>query len=371
MTLDERKRTSLEAIERQILSIGPDRSTLAADKVDRLRDMVAAHADAVQLARLEAPALRAVAGRSAAAVAEHLAATVCPLVLARFCALLPIVAGDAPGRASGEASASDYADVIAGLFAWETAVGPDTRLRAAIQDGMSAVTRACRTRIERHLRVDSEDDFPDVRLLARDILRVEAVEWAVTVAGGASRAAELRQLAHGAARRAVQWAGRVFERFKAKPDEFTHFDAVATLSAVDDLLVVILRVLESDRDDRLAGSHPFVLTLGEQALQDFVDGLEHMTRRYLEIAEANLLSEGPAGAFTLSVLQLLRRVLRLGHALLGSVDILEIRLNQDATVKRMVALRDWLRASVEQPGTPKDHVARLAEIEAALADIGA
>jgi len=361
----------MQAIERQILSIGPDRSTLTADAVDRLRDMVTAHADAVQLARGEAPAARIHADRSAAAVAGHLTATVCPLVLARFRALLPIVGGDAPGRSPGEASAADYAEAIACLFAWETAVGPDTRLRAAIQDRMSAVTRACRARIEQHMRVDGEDDFPDVRLLARDILRVEAVEWAVTLAGGASRAADLRHLAHGAARRAVQWAGRVFERFKAKPDEFTHYDAVATLSAVDDLLVVILRVLESDRDDRLAGSHPFVLTLGEQALQDFVDGLEHMTRRYLEIAEANLLSEGPAGAFTLSVLQLLRRVLRLGHALLGSVDIQEVRLNHDATVKRMVALRDWLRASVEQPGTPADHAVRLAEIEGALADIGA
>src|SRR3546814_18790899 len=65
-------------------------------------------------------------------------------------------------------------------------------------------------------------------------------------------------------------------------------DVVATVSAVDDLLVVILRVMESDRDARQAGSHPFVLTLGEQALQDFVNGLQHMTNRYLDIVDRHL-----------------------------------------------------------------------------------
>jgi hypothetical protein len=371
VTLDERRRTSLETIERQILSVRPDHAALTADGLDRLRAMVTAHADAVHLGRIEAPASRGHAERSAKAVSDHLVAAICPVLLARFCALLPIVGGETPGRSTDEASATDYADAIATVFSWESVAGPDTRLRAAIQDRLAAITRTCRLRIEQHLRVGSDQDFPDVRLLARDILRVEAVEWAVSVAGGASRAADLRHLAHHAARQAVQWAGRVFDRFKMAPDEFTHFDAVATLSAVDDLLVVILRVLESDRDDRLAGSHPFVLTLGEQALQDFVDGLERMTGRYLDIAEANLLADGAAGAFVLSVLQLLRRVLRLEHALLVSVDIMEVRLNHEATLKRLVALRDWLRASLAQPGAPKGHAVRLAEIEAALADIGA
>lgn len=371
MSSKQRDQAVLDTVERQILAIGMDGRPLGAEGTSRLQAMLEAHAQAVRAARRDTTARRAAAERSAMAVSEHLVGRLCPLLLARFAARMPISDSESAGRVPGEATVADYAEAVAAVFAWETAAGPGTALRAAIQARVAAVTRTCRRRIDAHLRVRTEEDFPDVRLLARDILRVEAVEWAVAIAGGPAQAAELRHLAHHAARQAVQWAGRVFERFRAGPDEFTHFNAVATLSAVDDLLVVILRVLESDRDDRLAGSHPFVLTLGEQALQDFVDGLEHMTNRYLDIAETNLLAGGPPGEFVLSVLQLLRRVLRLGHALLVSVDIMEVRLNHEATVRRMAALRGRLRGAAQDPDGAGDHGARLAVVEAALADIGA
>src|SRR3546814_14037398 len=112
---------------------------------------------------------------------------------------------------------------------------------------------------------------------------------------------------------------------KRRPPRSTRTDTLfpyPTLfrSAVDDLLVVILRVMESDRDARQAGSHPFVLTLGEQALQDFVNGLQHMTNRYLDIVDRHLVGDGAAGSFAMSVLQVLRRILRLGHALARSEE---------------------------------------------------
>lgn len=365
-----RKQASIETIERQIIQTFSGQNPPDADGLEQVKAMLQAHGEELRAGRADSAAMRAMADRSAAAVAAHLVEVVCPMLLARLGASLPISDDRSTGRSAGEASAVDYAEAIACLFAWETAVGADTRLRSAIQTRLGTITRACRVRIERHLQVCSDEDFPDVRLLARDILRVEAVEWVVGIAGGPAQARDLRHLAHHAARKAVQWAGQVFDRFKAEPDEFSHFDAVATLSAVDDLLVVILRILESDQDDRRAGSHPFVLTLGEQALQDFANGLEHMTRRYLEIAETHLLAEGAAGAFVLSVLQLLQRILRLGHALLLTVDIMEIHLNHAATRRRTTALRATLQKALAKPGASKDYPARLAVLDAALASSG-
>lgn len=370
MTSAELRQASIEALEQKVLLAGRGPAARSAEALAQLTAGLAAHAGELRSARAGSAAERALADRSAATVSTHLADAVCPLLLSRFASLMPVTDSLEPGRGADEATAAEYAEAIAGLFAWEGAVGSDTRLRAAIQGRLGAVTRACRSRIESHLDVGSDGDFPDVRLLARDILRIEAVEWAVGIAGGPAQSDDLRRLAHHAARQAVQWAGQVFERFKADPDEFSHFDAVATLSAADDLLVVILRVLESDRDDRLAGSHPFVLTLGEQALQDFGSGLERMTQRYLAIVDAHLLADGPGGAFVLSVLQLLQRVLRLGRALLGSVDILEIRVNHEATVRRLAACRTRLRRSMATPGAPRDHAARLAVLESALAEVG-
>ncbi len=371
MTHGEREKASIRAMEQQILAISGAPRLRSADGVVRLQFLVKAHADELRVARLGGSRLRLIANGSAAAVSGHLADAVLPELSSRFAELLPISETDAVSRISSDAVVADYADAIGAIFNWEAAVGPDSRLRAAIQGQLGAVTRLCRIRIESHLRGRGDEDFPDVRLLARDILRVEAVEWAVEIAGGSQLSAELRHLAHHAARQAVQWAGRVFERFKADPDEFTHFDAVATLSAVDDLLVVVLRVLQSDREERLAGSHPFVLTLGEQALQDFAGGLEHMSRRYLAIVDANLLSAGPGGEFVMSVLQLLQRVLRLGHALMRSVDVLEIRLNHQATYRRMTAFRTRLRAALAEPRAPRELSARLAVLEAALIEAGA
>ncbi|MEQ8813245.1 MAG: hypothetical protein RLO51_07630 [Thalassobaculum sp.] len=371
MTNGERAQASIEAVEQQILASCRGQPTISAAGIVHLRSMLTGHADEIRSAKAGDSTLRAAASRSSAAVAAHLADIVCPILLSRFATLLPISDGIGIPRAADEAAAADYADALASVFAWEGAVGPDSRLRGAIQGRLSSVTRSCRARIESHLDVTSDDDFPDVRLLARDILRIEAVEWAVEIAGGPSHAAELRHLAHHAARQAIQWSGRVFERFRAGPDEFTHFDAVATLSAVDDLLVVILRVLESDRDDRAAGSHPFVLTLGEQALQDFGSGLEQMTRRYLAIVDVHLLADGPSGDFVLSVLQLLQRVLRLGHALLRSVDVLEIHLNHVSAQQRMTAFRAVLRKATAGAGAPREYTARLTVLEAALAEVGA
>jgi len=358
-------------VERQILAICAGQTILSVEGAERLKAMLVVHADEFRALKVGAGAMRVFADRSASAVSAHLTDAVCPLLLTRFADLLPISGGGGLPRLAREAVAADYAEAIAAVFAWEAAVGPGSSLRAAIQGRLAAVTRTCRNRIDQHLNVRTDEDFPDVRLLARDILKVEAVEWVVGIAGGTAVAVDLRQLAHHAARRAVQWAGRVFERFKADPDEFTHFDAVATLSAVDDLLVVILRVLESDRDDRLAGSHPFVLTLGEQALQEFGSGLERMSRRYLAIMDAHLLATGAEGAFVLSVLRLLQRVLRLSQALLRSVNVLEIRLNHETTLRRMAASRARLLSALDEPDASGDLAARLAVLESVLAEIRA
>lgn len=371
MTDEERERATVAAIERQILSSNFEKDAVSGADLERLKALLDAHAIALRRAKAGTPSLRAVAEQSAAAVAANLASVVCRVILERFGALMPIAGADGSPRLPDEANTTEYAEAVAALFAWEAAVGPDTRMRASIRTRLATIVETCQSRIDSYLRIQDDEDVPDVRLLARDILRLEAVEWTVGIAGGVGQADGLRMLAHRAARQAVIWAGKVFERFRARPDELSHFDAVATLSAVDDLLVVILRVLDGDRDERRAGSHPFVLTLGEQALQDFVNGLAHMTGRYLGIAERHLLASGATGEFVLSVLSVLQRILHLGHALLPSVEVPGIRLNHEMILARMAAMRTRLLASAETAVSRDAQRARLAVLNAALAEVGA
>ena len=370
MTNEERDRATVATIERQILSYGLEKNTLTGDDLDHLKALLDAHGTALRRAKAGPPSMRVIAEQSAGVVAAVLTSEVGRVILQRFAALMPIAGTDGSHRSAGEANTTEYAEAVAALFAWEAAVGPDARMRASIRTCLAAIVETCRSRIDGYLQVRDDEDVPDVRLLARDILRLEAIEWAIAIAGGAGQAEGVRALAHRAARQAVTWAGKVFERFRARPDELSHFDAIATLSAVDDLLVVILRVLDGERDDRRAGSNPFVLNLGEQALRDFAVGLEHMTGRYLGIAERHLLASGTTGDFVLSVLSVLQRILHLGQALMPSVDLPGVRSNHEMILRRMVAMRTALRASLEIAGAPVAHRARLAVLNAALVDIG-
>jgi hypothetical protein len=372
VTNADRRRTTLEALERQILSVNQDLARMSGSTLSGFATALEVHAREVRARLSGTLAVRGAASGSAAAIAEHALARACPVILTRFAALLPITADDHPAtRDANEATAVEYAEAIAAMAGWEAAVGPDTRLRTAIQHRLSTIAQTCRSCIEGHLHAGSDTDIPDVRQLAVDILRVEAVEWVIEIAGGSSHSEQIRLLTHRAARQSVVWAGVVFERFKIRPDEMSHFDAVATLSAVDDLLVVILRVLQSDRDERRSGSHPFVLTIGEQAMQDFVNGLRHMTGRYLDIAEQHLLSAGAAGDFAQSVLRVLHRVLLFGHALLASVELVDIRLNHETALTRMVGMRAKLQASLDMPGASERYLTRLQVLDVALRDVGA
>lgn len=366
-----RTQTSIASIDRQILTIGADTRTLSVEALPRLSAMLRVHAAAVRSARADMLTIRGPVWRSVEAVSRHLECCVCPLALERFANLLPMADNTQRMRAEGEASVIDYAEAIAMMFAWEATVGRHVLLRAAIQKRLGQVATTCLERIDEHLQLANDVDIPDFRRLGREILRVEVAEWALRLAGAPEHSGALLQRANRVARDSVKWAARVFERFRSTPDELSHFDAVATLTAVDELLVVILRVHDSDRTEREAGSHPFVLTIGEQALQEFVAGLGHMTARYLQIAEQHLQADGAPGAFVVSVLRVLERILRVGHVLQPVVDGLKIHLRQDATIARMVAMRDKLQACTATARGSPDHLARLAILDGALASVGA
>lgn len=370
-TRADRTRASIDSIDRQILRIGAERAWLSGEDVAQLLAMLGVHAAAVRNARSEALTIRGPVWRSMEAVSKHLVERLGPLVLDRFEALLPSGDKGRGNRQAGEASVIDYAETVAAAFAWETNVGKHVLVRAAIKTRLARVAAACVARIERHLGFENDTDIPDFRPLGREILRAEVAEWAFRLAGAPEHSETIVQRASRVARQSVTWAARVFERFRTDPDELSHFDAVATVAAVDDLLLVILHVHESDQAERDAGSHPFVLTIGEQALRDFVTGLSHMTARYLQIAEQNLLEGGAPGAFVMSVLQVLERILRVESVLGPVVGPLGIELDHEATVKRMLAMRRKLLAVIDTPRANREHAARLAAIDRALPAVGA
>lgn len=371
MTKADRTKASIDSIDRQILSIGDGALVMSGESLTRLAGMLRIHAGAVRNARAETLTIRGPVWRSVEVVSNHLATCLCPLVLDRFESLLPRGDNARANRAPGEASVIDYAESVAMIFAWEATVGRHSLLRPAIKKRLAAVTAGCVTRIETHLQLVNDVDIPDFRQLGREILRAEVAEWALRLAGAPEHSAAIMQRANRAARQSVTWAAKVFERFRSDPDELSHFDAVATLTAVDHLLVVILRVQDSDRTERETGSHPFVLTIGEQSLQEFVTGLSHMTGRYLQIADQHLFDSGAPGAFVVSVLHVLDRILRVAHLMVPVVEGLDTPLDYNGTIVRMRAMRGRLVEALAGGQASRDQATRLAILDKALGSIGA
>lgn len=367
----DKARSSIDSIDRQILQIGAGVPTLSVAAVRGLCGMLRAHSAAIRGARSEVLTIRGPVWRSVEAVSAHLATCLCPVLLDRFDRLLPMPDSSQARRGAGEASVIDYAEAIAMVFAWEAAVGRHVLVRTEIKKRLAGIAASWMARLEEHIRLANEADIPDFRRLGREILRAEVAEWALAQAGAPELSNAILQRANRVARDAVKWAAQVFERFRVTPDELSHFDAVATLTAVDEMLVVILRVHDSDRMEREAGSHPFVLTIGEQAVQEFVKGLGHMTGRYLQIADQYLLADGAPGAFVASVLRVLDRILRVELLLVPVAGALKIPLSRDATVSRMVAMRDRLRRRTAAADASADHLLRLEILDAALGSIRA
>ncbi len=353
----------------EILRIGVGVPTLSVAAVRALCSMLRAHSAAICGARSEVLTIRGPVWRSVEAVSAHLGTILCPLILERFDCLLPMPDSSQARRGSGEASVIDYAESIAMMFAWEAAVGRHVLLRSAIKKRLAEIAASWMARLDEHIRLANEADIPDFRRLGREILRAEVAEWALSQAGAPEHSNAILQRANRVARDAVKWAAQVFERFRVTPDELSHFDAVATLTAVDEMLVVILRVHDSDRMEREAGSHPFVLTIGEQAVQEFVRGLGHMTGRYLQIADQYLLADGAPGAFVASVLRVLDRIRRVELLLVPVAEALQIRMASETTASRMIAMRDRLRRETMGADASRDHLMRLEILDAALGSI--
>ena len=177
---EARAQAAIETLNRQILSVGEGAAPLTPDGLDRLRVLLEVHASELRSARAGSMALRGIAARPTAAVAAHLVNGPGPLALSRLAALLPISDDEGADRGPDEATATDYAQGVAAMAGWEASVGPDSRLRGTIQKSMAAITRTCRDRIDSHMQPNTDADIPDVRLLARAILRIhrDADEWA-------------------------------------------------------------------------------------------------------------------------------------------------------------------------------------------------
>ncbi|RJF82259.1 hypothetical protein D3877_19640 [Azospirillum cavernae] len=225
-------------------------------------DVLAAYSPADRRAHLLAqygPALEALA---AAALCRHLRAVIAD-------------------PAVGAPDAVTTAEALAALLARHG--DARTPLRARVDEVVSALVDSARQSTD-HLRVLLDTpDGPDLRSIAFDLLRIEAVRWVLEILGHQSGLASLSEHARRLSRLTLMRSAETIRAFISKPDLLTLYDNVAVVSQTDHLLTVALRLLDALRDgeeERTA----FVIAEDEAALRAFGKTLNALANLLARIA---------------------------------------------------------------------------------------
>lgn len=111
---------------------------------------------------------------------------------------------------------------------------------------------------------------PDLRGLSADLLRMDVLYWTLQDLGIPSVASVLEKNETVTARLIMDSASDAVDRFLQRPDNFNRFDLGIVLTAIDDLIAVMARVLEHHERDMEGPHDGFLESRGRESITRFV-----------------------------------------------------------------------------------------------------
>lgn len=145
------------------------------------------------------------------------------------------------------------------------------------------------------------DDPPDVRALAIDLLRMEVMHTVLVDLHLNGAANTILSNMRVTARLTVNTASSAIERYIADPDDMNRFDLAIVISAIDDLIFVIRRVIEAqaqsdemesmeDLKEKIGSNTTsrFIRNMGVLMLKIFNDLIADADRKTLTFSELDL-----------------------------------------------------------------------------------
>lgn len=142
--------------------------------------------------------------------------------------------------------------------------------------------QACRS--TDHLRdLLDAPDFPDLRTISLDLLRVEGVRWVLEILDNRAGLATLSGHGRRLSRLTLKRSATTIRTFIGKPDLLALYDNLAIVTQVDNLLVVATRLLDALRDQEEERT-PLVTPDDESALRGFGAALNELAGMLARIA---------------------------------------------------------------------------------------
>jgi hypothetical protein len=205
--------------------------------------------------------------------------------------ILPVIEQRLPRRdvTGGPANLLDLVELLNALATWEARSESGfeiQRFRQRLADqlftDMQQQTAAFIQRLDKA-------DYAEMPQAGALILQLDATTWLLEGLGQGQKMAELQAASARLARSIVRSVSRTIHGFLSDSDMVRHFDVSAVLLYVEDLIVAMLRVQESTKEEKNKGAaHPFILSLGEQiAIANLAD-LGALLSYYLRALERGI-----------------------------------------------------------------------------------
>ena len=202
-----------------------------------------------------------------------------------------------PASRMGRMSAVDAGETLSAIARWER-LAFSTALTAQRQQ---EVARLLYSRIAADAASVSEKlDMPDQAELGKAallIFRIETPGLVLDSLGQPQMVVELKRISRRIARLAMRSVSRTIRQYLASREMVAHFDVSSILSEIDDLLLILLRILEGENEELKEGAgHPFIVSLGQDTLDVFMADAEALLDHYMMIAQRALTNESVSSA---------------------------------------------------------------------------
>lgn len=148
-----------------------------------------------------------------------------------------------------------------------TGHGAPLKWRADLERRLSNLVRLYQGQINDIL---TSPDPPDLRGLSADLLRMDVLYWALQDLGIHTVADVLEKNEKVTARLIMDSASDAVDRFLQRPDNLNRFDLGIVLTAIDDLIAVMARVLEHHERDMEGPHDGFLESRGRESITRFV-----------------------------------------------------------------------------------------------------
>lgn len=217
------------------------------------------------------------------------------------------------------------------------------------------------------------DDHPDLAAVARQIQRLGILQWAVETLGFPATVRMVRQSSRILGRLAMRRATEVVETFLDDRTLEHRVDAANVTVCIDDLVVVLTRILDGELEERAEGPQLFAESIGSDVMERFLTALRRLAM--LSIAEARRTVEAEdAGVRTLDgalrqIGAIVRLCARLRHPL-ATRDLARLDSEARRAARRLCADVIEMAARETEPRRARRLAAQAASAERFLADIG-